>query len=420
MLPDESDLQAHVFADFETFYSNFLAVPAANPPRSLGRMTLRQEVPSTGVGGMAQWSKAFSGRQLFTAGTDWRWVDGDSNEDGLDTARGTTVTLHRISGGTQQSLGAFVQDTIGPTSNTQITLGARVDHWRNYNAHRLETNVPSGTPTANNNPILPGRADSVVSPRAGMIYHVGRRFGVWGNVGTGFRAPTLNELYRQFSVGTVLTRANALLGPERLVGWEAGINIAPARDVIVRASWFANRITNPISNVTISTVGANVTQERQNLGRTQVQGFQTDVEYRVGALWRVSGGYLFDYATVKEFAANVSLVGRSLPQVPKHRASFRVAYANPTLVTVAVALRFIGMQFDDDRNVRTVPGYTTPGLPGFTVADLAVSRSLGLNVDLFFGVQNLTDEEYIVGTLPTTTGSPRLANAGIRLRFSDR
>src|SRR5439155_7056943 len=73
-LPDASNLEAGVFTDFETFHSNFLAVPAANPPRSIGRMTLNQSVPTTGVGGMAQWSKALSANQLVTAGADWRWV----------------------------------------------------------------------------------------------------------------------------------------------------------------------------------------------------------------------------------------------------------------------------------------------------------------------------------------------------------
>jgi len=39
---------------------------------------------------------------------------------------------------------------------------------------------------------------------------------------------------------------------------------------------------------------------------------------------------------------------------------------------------------------------------------------------VFFGAQNLFNQEYIVGTLPTTIGSPRLLNAGVRIRFSGR
>jgi hypothetical protein len=39
-------------------------------------------------------------------------------------------------------------------------------------------------------------------------------------------------------------------------------------------------------------------------------------------------------------------------------------------------------------------------------------------VELFFSVQNLLDKEYLVGTLPTTIGTPRLVSGGVRLRFN--
>jgi outer membrane receptor protein involved in Fe transport len=242
---------------------------------------------------------------------------------------------------------------------------------------------------------------------------------------TGFRAPTLNELYRQFRVGTTQTLPNAQLGPERLVGGETGISLAPIRRVTVRTTWFDNRIKNPVSNVTISQVGQNVTQQRQNLGRTRVWGVQSDVEYRFNDSFKATGGYLYDHATVEEFTPSLpvagpplpSLVGKFLPQVPKHRGSVNIAYTNPKYVSVALGAQFVGRQFDDDQNVRIVPGYSGAGLPGFALVDLSVSRQLARNIDAFFGVQNLFNEQYFVGTLPTTIGSPRLVNGGVRLRF---
>ena len=40
-----------------------------------------------------------------------------------------------------------------------------------------------------------------------------------------FRAPTINELYRTFRVGNVLTLNNPYLNAERLTGAEAGVNV---------------------------------------------------------------------------------------------------------------------------------------------------------------------------------------------------
>ena len=451
-LPDESDLQASLYTDFENFHSTFLAVTAPSATvasRSIVRLTVNQHVPTTGAGGMVQWARALGSMSYFSAGTDWHYVDGDSQEDSYNAAPGAVVpptqnailALQRVSGGTQKSMGAFVQDILTPLPKLTMTLSARVDHWRNYDAHNLETAVIAGT-AINNKPscdtsagtppsCLVDRADNVVSPRAAARYQITGRISAWGDVGAGFRAPTLNELYRQFRVGTVLTLANENLGPERLVGGEAGISLAPARDLTIRTTWFDNRVTNPVSNVTLTTVGANVTQQRQNLGETRIRGVQSDVEYRAGSFMRFSAGYLFNNAKVTDGGStNASLVDKFLPQVPRHRGSVRAAYFNPKYAIVAFSVQFLGTQFDDDQNARIVPatalsdaGYavsTAPGLPAYTVADLSVSRAIGRNVEAFVGVQNLFDQTYFVGTLPTTIGSPRLVNGGVRVRFSAR
>lgn len=404
-MPDESDLQATIFTDAETFHSNFLAVPGSTPPRNIGRMTLTQTVPTTSVGGMVQWSRVLGPKQYFTAGTDWRWVDGDSEENGLDGVTGTRVVLERVSGGTQRSIGAFVQDLIVPSPQLTLTFSARVDGWRNYAGHNLETSLIGAA--VNNVPSLPVRSDTVASPRAAARFHLTDRVDLWGNVGWGFRAPTLNELYRQFRVGATLTLANSNLGPERLVGGETGISIAASRNVTLRTTWFDNRVKDPVSNVTISSG----TQQRQNLGRTRIWGIQSDVEYKLGTAWKVAAAYVYDQAKVTKNAANTDLVGKFLPQVPTHRGSLRAAYSNPRLLTLAGSVQFIGSQFDDDLNT------ATRRLPKYAVVDMVASRNISPNAEVFLGVQNLFDAEYFVGTLPTTVGAPRLVTGGVRLRI---
>jgi outer membrane receptor protein involved in Fe transport len=418
-LPDSSDLQARIFIDRETFHSNFMAVaagpPPASTPRFIGRMTLLQEVPTDGEGVTAQWSKAVSSRHIFSAGVDWRRVDGASLEQGLDALTGTQVTLLRDAGGTQDSSGAYVQGQVWPIEQLSITLSGRVDHWRNYNGRNLETNVPSGTPTATSR-TLPDRDDTVFSPRAAVLYRISNKLSAWGSIASGFRAPTLNELYRQFRVGAVLTLANDQLGPERLVGGELGLNIAPAENFSVRTTWFDNRMKNPVSNVTIAT---NI-QQRQNLGRTRIWGIQLDTEYRFAQYWRAAAGYLFNDAIVREFAANPLLVGKYLPQVPKNRGSVSIAYSNARVATLSFSVLGFGRQFNEDLNNGVVPGETEPGLPAYATVEFSALRSFGRNLDVFFGVQNALDQEYIVQLLPTTVGSPRLVNGGIRVRWSGR
>ena len=100
--------------------------------------------------------------------------------------------------------------------------------------------------------------------------------------------------------------------------------------------------------------------------------------------------------------------------MPRHRGSFQIEYTNPRYLNVAFGLQALGDQFDDDQN--------TPSrvLPGYAVLSLSASRRVSRNLELFAGVQNLTDREYLVGTLPTTIGTPRLVNGGVRVLFSPR
>ena len=435
-LQDESDLQARVFVDAQRAHFNFLAVTNAATTRNLVRLATDQNVPTNGVGGMAQWSKTLGASHAFSAGFDWRRVDGESQEAAYVAAvptsivgvtQAATLSVQRFSGGTQQSGGVFVQDIFTPINRLVFTVSARVDRWNNYNGHNLETTVATGAPTANNRPSIPDSNDTVLSPHLGALYHASDRVSVWGAVNSGFRAPTLTELYRQFSVGAVTTRPNDQLAPERLVGGEAGVNVAPAKNVSVRLTWFDNRVTNPVLNVTLNAT----TAQKQNIPETRVRGFQTDVDYRLGSSWHLSAGYIYDDASVTDGgAANAVLVGKALQQVPKHRGTLQVVYANPKLATISLGMQFVGLQYNDDLNVNFIPvatltdaGYTASypaGLPGYTVVDLSASRSLGRNVQVVAGIQNLLDSVYFVQTNPSTIGTPRLVNIGLRVRFSGR
>jgi len=346
----------------------------------------------------------------------------------MDAVSGTTVVTARNSGGQQISSGGYLQAQYWARDNLSITASGRVDHWRNYDAHNLETTVATGLPTANNR-TLPEREDTVFSPRVAALFKATDQVSVWGSLSSGFRAPTLNELYRQFRVGTTLTLANDQLGPERLRSGEIGVSLLPVDGLSVRSIWFDNRVENPVANVSITGATATalstacavpntVCQQRQNLGRTRIWGWQNDVDYRLGTEWRVGAGYLYNQAKVKEFAANPSLVGQFLPQVPEHRGSVHLAYTNPRVAALSVNLLMFGRQFNEDLNTGTVPGRTDPGLPGYTTVEFSASRTITRNFDVFFGVQNLFDEEYYVGLLPTTVGTPRLVNGGVRVRFS--
>ena len=109
-----------------------------------GRLTLNQTVPTDAVGGWRS-GRARSARAMRSRlARDFRWVDGDSLEDAFDATLGATKTSHRVAGGTQRASGLFVQDVFTPVSRLTVTASARVDRWRNYDAHNTETTLATG------------------------------------------------------------------------------------------------------------------------------------------------------------------------------------------------------------------------------------------------------------------------------------
>jgi outer membrane receptor protein involved in Fe transport len=337
-----------------------------------------------------------------------------------------------VAGGTQRFFGFFAQDLIEVMPKLQLTLSARVDNWSNYDAHNLETTIATGNPTPNNKPSLPEKSDTAVSPRVAALYRATDRFSLWGSFSKGFRAPTLKELYSPFRVGQTQTLANETLGPERLTGEEVGATVAATDRVTLRGTFFNNRVNNPVANVTVAQnnvpptpgcAGAPICRQLQNLGSTNIAGFQTDLSYRISGQFAMTAAYVFEIAKVHESkvdASGTDLTGKYLAQVPKNRVSLGFNYMNPRFLNVAIENQFVGHQYDDDLNTATIfttiPEKREVGLPKYNVFNFTLSRTINRTVDLFFGVQNLFDVTYYVGTNPTTIGTPRLVNGGIRLK----
>ena len=83
-------------------------------------------------------------------------------------------------------------------------------HWRLSDGFAQEIR-PDGTLPRNDR--FATRSDTLPSFRAAAAWSPGDILTLRASAYTGFRLPTLNELYRPFTVFPVVTRANAALKP---------------------------------------------------------------------------------------------------------------------------------------------------------------------------------------------------------------
>jgi outer membrane receptor protein involved in Fe transport len=397
---------ARVFALTEIYDQDFSSIAA---DRNTELLTRSQRVPAQQVGVVTQWSRAAGSFQTIVAGIDAREVRGSSDELGYTAGR---LTLGVGSGGRERNVGLFAQDIIRITPRWLLTVGARADHWSNFDA--LSTSRSLVLPTPATITKFNDRTENAFSPRVTLLHKLTDNISLMISGYRAFRAPTLNELYRSFRVGNVLTFANDKLRAERLTGGEAGLSLAAFNHRLnVRGTFFWSEITRPIANVTLSVTPALITRQRQNLGRTRSRGVDVEAEARVTNTVSFSGGYQFIDATVLQFPGNTSLEGLLIPQVPRHMLTFQARYSNPRRLTLAIQGRAVGLQFDDDQNQFRLERF-------FTI-DAFAARSLGRGVEVFGAFENLTGQRYDIGRTPIRTiGPPLLARVGFRFNLGSR
>lgn len=394
------------FALTEIYNQDFSSIAA---DRNSEALTRSQRVPAQQVGFTTQWSRAAGSFQTFVAGLDYREVRGASDELGFTAGK---LTLGVGAGGRERTLGVFAEDIIRITPRWLLTLGARGDHWKNYDGLSTSRPLPAQTPVTVTK--FPDRTENAFSPRVALLHKLTENVSIVVSGYRAFRAPTLNELYRSFRVGNVLTQANVNLRAERLTGGEAGISAAAFdKKLNIRGTFFWSEIVRPVANVTLSATPALITRQRQNLGRTRARGVDIEAEGRITNTFSVSGGYQFLDATVLKFPANTALEGLLIPQVPRHLLTFQARYSNPRVLTLAVQGRAGSTQFDDDQNLFPLDPYFT--------LDALASRSLGKGVDVFGALENLTGERYDIGRTPVRTiGPPLLGRIGLRFMLGKR
>ncbi|HEY2093111.1 MAG TPA: TonB-dependent receptor [Thermoanaerobaculia bacterium] len=356
---DGDGLSIRAYASDNEYAQTFSAISA---DRSTERLTVDQEVPSRSSGGSVQYAHVLGSRHALVAGGELRDVSGFSNEEQFPVSGAIS---HIRNGGRQRMGGLFAEDVIDVSSRLSVTAGVRADSWH----------------------------DVSWSPRLSALFRATDRLALTASAYRAFRAPTLNELYRSFRVGNVLTNANAALDPETMNAFELG-----ARYGSVRANAFVMDVDQTIANVTLTSTPSLVTRQRRNLGSSQTRGIEIESDWRIATNLRASAGYLLSDAHTND--------GKRLPQVPRHQATLQATFS-PSRTTVGAQARWSSMQFDDDLNQFPLRSYV--------VADAFASYSLAPRVALTLAAENLFDRRIETAATPVITlGQPRTIRFGVR------
>ncbi|MEP7306207.1 MAG: TonB-dependent receptor [Acidobacteriota bacterium] len=369
---------ARIYGDTQGYDQSFSAVSADRTSEDLNRL---QRVPTRVVGVGGQWVRPV-GRHTVLVGAEGKFIRGETDETQLQRGR---VLGETASGGTQRVGSAFVQDSFVVNDRLTVVAGAHADGWHTQSKYTpYEKTLGS------------------FNPRASFAYRVAAGISVRASAYGGFRAPTLNELYRGFRAGNTQTNPSEALEPERLTGADAGVLLARG-PVSARVTAFWNLLDDAITNITLSTTPALITKVRANADQIRSNGLEIETD------WRASRSLTFTFTTGivgARYNGETSLRDNRVPQVPTYNAGLSARYVHQGW-SASGLLRVTGPQFEDDLNAFT--------LRRATVLDVMGGRTLGRRVSLFVAVENLLDSEYDVGRTPIlTVGLPRAARGGVQ------
>jgi outer membrane cobalamin receptor len=328
--------------------------------RNTDRLTYSQTVPSDAVGGAFLWQH-HERRWNLMAGADADRLGGTSTDHVIPTGQ-------RVGGGTQLQHGIFGQ--------ADVSLGPV----------KLFTGVRHS---------FAGMGSQFLSPNGGFV--VGKKsLRARGSVYRSFRAPTLNELYRDFSAGNTTTRANAALVPEKLWGAEAGFDWIGENSTF-RVTAYRNSLDGLITNVTLSSSPTAIVRQRANAAAAVSRGVETEFVERF---------HNFTSELKYLYVESRYVTGFRVAQIPKHQGTAQLTYQRHGTFASA-GLRSYSYQFDDDLNAFRLPGFASVQ----SVVRQHLVRSLSAEVTL----ENALDRQFYTAFTPTPNiGAPRQWRVGLR------
>jgi outer membrane receptor protein involved in Fe transport len=360
-------------------------------------LTLDQrDTPSTGTGGKIELRPPVGPKHVLRVGGDVRLADGELFEDAYSGAG--LVTARRNAGGRTATAGLFLEDdwTIG---RVVLTGGVRADRWTIADGFFAERSG-AGALTADNR--FAARHGTEVTGRGGVLLHAARWADLRAAAYTGFRLPTLNELYRPFTVFPITTQANAGLAPERLRGIEGGIDLKPLPGMEIGLTVFYNRLGDAIANVTI---GPNL-RRRANVRAIEARGVEATATWRNGAV-TLSGSYALSDSKVR--APGTAFDGLRPAQSPRHAASATIAWTPRPGALVSLTARNVGDQYEDDLQANI--------LPAATMVDAVVKWPVMRGISVIARAENLFDADVVTRNQAGSIdlGTPRTLWIGLRI-----
>lgn len=282
------------------------------------------------------------------------------------------------------------QGNLRPVEGEILTLGAEREEDRLENSNPLTASIGDTAGFAQLQSSIGGRLFNAASIRydandqfgSALTYRIAPAFLIpetgtklKGSIGTGFKAPTLDELYDNYPAYGFF--ANPNLRPERSIGFDGGIEqtLLPGR-IVIGATYFANKITNLID------INATATSYI-NIGQASMFGLESFVSLVPWDGFSIRADYT--YTIAKNEMIQLALLRR-----PRDKFSVTATLQATPTVLLSATFIYTGSWLDTNR-----AGTATNLIaPGYTLLNLAATYDFGQGISGFARINNALNVHY--------------------------
>jgi vitamin B12 transporter len=244
-----------------------------------------------------------------------------------------------------------------------------------------------------------------VSWSTGAVYWLTDWLGIKANVGTAFVAPTAMNLVGDYTAYYAHYVGNPDLKAEKSLTAEGGFEVEYAglkAEAVYFQSWYKDRITYDYASIPFATTYKNVNSQRLN-------GFDLSLSYRK----TFEDITVSPYINSEIFTKTHNGDGSSVTGLPHHStvAGIGLGYK---ILWLDMNARFTGTQKQNQYDYTTYSSKLVD-MDSYTVVNAKLTVHATDNLDVYCGVNNLTDRMYAV-----TLGYPlpgRAVYAGFTYKF---
>lgn len=246
-------------------------------------------------------------------------------------------------------LSLFLQDLQG----FNLEVGARYNHHSEF-GERLTYNVSAS-------------------------YLIADKYKIFANVSSGFRAPTVSELFGSFG-------SNPELKPETSNNFEVGAQASsPDNKLQVTATGFYRDIKNLITWVGAKYI--NVDQQKD-------KGVELEASFKPNDKWTVKASYMYVTGDLHQSRNGKDTSFYNLIRRPKHTITGTIGYQATKQLYISLSAQSLGKRTDLYFDPLTY-AQSQVNLTAYTlVGAYAEYKLLGSKLRLFVDAKNLTDTDY--------------------------